>query len=422
MLNLIRVVALVFISNVSLAQWQWTELDTMPFRTANNAVCEAIVGGNEYVYSFGGIDTSKIYSGIHQKSFKYTVATDTWVEIDSLPDASAKIAAGASFVKDKIYVIGGYHVLANSNEISSNKVHVYNPATDQFEADGATIPLAIDDHVQCVYKDSLIFVVTGWSNTENKPNVQIYDPSLDSWQTGTFTPNSAYFKAFGASGYIVGDTIYYYGGAAGSSFAARSFKRKGFINPSDPSDITWTQMADAPGSPSYRAACSGTDNSVFWIGGSSISYNFNGIAYNGTGGVNPSARVLHFNVESYSYFDDFPQPYGVMDLRGIAKLSNDRWIICGGMDTNQVVSNRTFLLENQDLGILESVNEDLVVKTFDTQVVIEATEASDAQLISLSGQILHEWKNEKEFIIIKDEYKTGIYVFVQRGNSVRIKL
>ena len=75
MLNLIRVVALVFISNVSLAQWQWTELDTMPFRTANNAVCEAIVGGNEYVYSFGGIDTSKIYSGIHQKSFKYTVAT-----------------------------------------------------------------------------------------------------------------------------------------------------------------------------------------------------------------------------------------------------------------------------------------------------------------------------------------------------------
>lgn len=422
MLNLIRVVALVFISNVSLAQWQWTELDTMPFRTANNAVCEAIVGGNEYVYSFGGIDTSKIYSGIHQKSFKYTVATDTWVEIDSLPDASAKIATGASFVKNKIYIIGGYHVLANSNEISSNKVHVYNPATDQFEADGATIPLAIDDHVQCVYKDSLIFVVTGWSNTENKPNVQIYDPSLNSWQTGTFTPNSPYYKAFGASGYIVGDTIYYYGGAAGSSFAARSFKRKGFINPSDPSDITWTQMADAPGSPSYRAACSGTDNSVFWVGGSSISYNFNGIAYNGTGGVNPSARVLHFNVGSYSYFDDFPQPYGVMDLRGIAKLSNDRWIICGGMDTNQVVSNRTFLLENQDLGLLENVNDDLVVKTYDTQVVIEATKASDAQLISLSGQILHEWKNEKEFIIIKDEYKTGIYVFVQKGNSVRIKL
>jgi hypothetical protein len=73
----------VLISFSSLAQfnWTWTELDTMPFRTANNAVCEAIVNGEEFVYSFGGIDTTKVFTGIHQRSFKYEVATDTWTEI-----------------------------------------------------------------------------------------------------------------------------------------------------------------------------------------------------------------------------------------------------------------------------------------------------------------------------------------------------
>ena len=42
--------------------WTWTELDTMPFRTANNAVCEAIVNGEEFVYSFGGMDTKEVVS------------------------------------------------------------------------------------------------------------------------------------------------------------------------------------------------------------------------------------------------------------------------------------------------------------------------------------------------------------------------
>ena len=84
--------------------WQWTEMEAMPFATSNNAVCEAIVGGNEFVYSFGGIGTGKTYADIHLRSFKYTVSTNTWEEIDPLPDALTKIAAGASFVKDKIYI------------------------------------------------------------------------------------------------------------------------------------------------------------------------------------------------------------------------------------------------------------------------------------------------------------------------------
>jgi len=97
-------IALVF---ASFSQtWQWTEMSSMPFPTSNNAVCEAIVGGNEYMYSFGGITTGKTYADIHSRSFKYTVSSDTWSEIDPLPDAESKIASGASFVKGKIYILG----------------------------------------------------------------------------------------------------------------------------------------------------------------------------------------------------------------------------------------------------------------------------------------------------------------------------
>ncbi|HIP31500.1 MAG TPA: hypothetical protein EYG86_01925 [Crocinitomicaceae bacterium] len=422
MLNFVRIITLLFIASSSIAQWQWTELDTMPFRTSNNAVCEAIVNGNEFVYSFGGIDTTKIYSGIHQRSFKYNVATDSWTEIASLPDASGKIANAASFVNGKIYILGGYHVLSNSSEISSNKVHIYNPTTDAFEADGASIPLAIDDHVQCVYKDSLIFVVTGWSNNGNKPDVQIYDPSNDSWQLGTFTPNNLSYTSFGTSGYILGDTLYYYGGADGGAFAARRYMRKGYINPLDPTDITWSLMANAPGLPSYRAACSGINNTIFWVGGSSVSYNFNGIAYNGSGGVAPSARILHFNNVSRQYSDEITQPYGVMDLRGIAKLSNNRWIICGGMDSTQTVSNRTFLLENQSVNLLENELDNFVVKTFVDKIIIESNEKSSAKLVNYSGRTLQEWKKAKKFKIDKTSFKSGVYVFIQEGRSVRIQL
>lgn len=358
--------------------WQWTELSPMPFATSNNAVCGLEVNGSEQVFSFGGIDTSKIYSGIHKRCFRYDVGADTWSEIDTLPDVKSKIASSASAVKGKIYIIGGYTVTSTGNETSSNRVHIYNPVSEAFEPDGAAIPFPIDDQVQCVWRDSLIFVVTGWSNTGNVPRVQIYNPALNQWTAGTSTPSTAFFTAFGASGSIIGDTLYYFGGASGGSFDARRYMRKGYINPNDPTDVTWTLMEDAPGDQSYRAACSSIDNTIFWVGGSAVSYNYNGIAYNGSGGVSPSARILHFNNAVYQYADEINQPYGVMDLRGIAELNNNRWIVCGGMDSNQVVRPRTFLLESASVGLSSPELQSLNAKDLGDIFLIKAPQIAEA--------------------------------------------
>ncbi|MDG1429787.1 MAG: hypothetical protein P8P87_12980 [Crocinitomicaceae bacterium] len=422
-----RLVSLLFITIVfgSFGQynWTWTEMQQMPFRTSNNAVCEASVGGNEFVYSFGGIDTSKAYSGIHQRAFKYDVTSNVWSEIASLPDTLGKIASGASFVNGKIYILGGYHVFPTNMEVSSDRVHVYNPTTESYEANGAAIPVPIDDHVQCVYKDSLIFVVTGWSNTGNVPNVQIYNPSLNQWQAGTSTINNAFYTAFGASGYIIGDTLYYHGGASGGAFGAKKFMRRGYINPTDPTDITWGQIEDSPGDAGYRSACSGVGNTVFWVGGSGISYNYDGIAYSNGAGVEPLTRVLHFGVNDHTFADETSQPYGVMDLRGIAKLTGNRWVICGGMDSSQVVTNRTFLLENPLVEMNESDSHDgYKIHSSKDRIQIVTPQVGSARLVSAMGSILVKFPRGDEFILERSKYAGGIYFFEHEGIKIRILL
>lgn len=383
-----------FISSIIHSQtaWNWTELDTMPFKISNNAVTQADSLGEQFVYSFGGIDQSKIHSGIVQNSYKYQISTGIWTQILPLPSTLANIAAGASTVKNKIYIIGGYHVYPNGNELSSNEVIIYDPTQDIYQPNGTNLPTPIDDHVQCVWRDSLIYVITGWSNSGNVPNVQIYNPSLDSWSTGTNTPNNHNYKAFGASGNIIGDTIYYYGGAQSSNgFNAVSKLRKGVIDQNDPTQITWTLESDAPNS-GYRSACITHGTNIFWIGGSSISYNYNGIAYNGSGGVSPLTQIMRYSTINKVWYPGLGAPHSVMDMRGVAQLSPTSWIICGGMNQNQEVTNRTFLL-NYD-PITGNLNSKMKVKTFVYNRQIYTNSAFDsAKIYDLSGRLIQTIHN-----------------------------
>ena len=76
--------------------WYSVEVASMPERVSNNAVIEGSINENPYVFAFGGIDSTKIWSGIHLRSFRYNVMADIWDTIPSLPDNMGKIAAAAS--------------------------------------------------------------------------------------------------------------------------------------------------------------------------------------------------------------------------------------------------------------------------------------------------------------------------------------
>lgn len=329
--------------------WTITPKSDMPEPVSNNAVVEGFIGDTAFVFSFAGIDTTKIYSGIHLRSFKYNTVTDQWHTIAPLPDTLGKVAAGASRVGDTIYIIGGYHVFEDDTELSSNRVHRYDLVNDRYLADGQPIPTAIDDQVQLVWKDSLIYVITGWSDSRNVPLVQIYDPSKDEWMSGTSTPNSRRYRSFGASGTLVGDTIYYFGGASDfSGFSAQEEMRKGVIDPNDPTKIDWSQFTPEPEQTAYRAVATTVNEKAYWIGGSKITYNYDGLAYSNNQGVPTANQVLVFDptteqlvAETYDFLP--------MDLRGIAITGANERYLAGGMLEDQQVGNKTWMLEWQDV-------------------------------------------------------------------------
>jgi hypothetical protein len=391
--------------------WTWTELDTMPLKIANNAVTHGTVSGENYVYSFGGIDTTKLYSGINKNSFRYKVSTDTWEQITDAPFVLTNIASGASTVKNKIYIIGGYHVYASQNEVSSNEVIIYDPETNLYEANGLNIPVPIDDHVQAVWRDSLIYVVTGWSNSANVPDVQIYNPALNTWSVGTDTPNNHDYKAFGTSGTIIGDTIYYFGGAKSSGgFNADAFLRKGVIDQNDPTSIAWTLEENGPNN-GYRSACVSHGNNVFWIGGSATSYNYDGIAYNGTGGVAPLTQIMRYQAYYHDWYAGEGAPFSVMDLRGVAQISDTEWIICGGMNENQAVTNRAFLLTYDPVtgGLSSEVKSKVYV--YNRQLFSEDIIQS-AKLYDLKGRLIETVSNN----VIKANV-TGLHILKVNSNK-----
>jgi len=314
--------------------WEITEVATLPEAVSNNAVVEAFVNDVPYVYSFSGIDESKIFSGIHLKSWRYNTLTGAVETLPPLPDNMGKIAAGANRIDNIIYIIGGYNVFSSGNELTSDKVHRFDVNTNSYLTDGSPIPVPVDDQVQAVWRDSLIYLVTGWSNSTNVPNVQIYNPSQDTWH--------------GASGVIIEDTLFYFGGAAsifpaGNPFPIQNMLRKGVINPENPTEITWTSSVFDNAVNGYRMGATTVENKAFWLGGSGVTYNFDGIAYNNSGGVPPLNRSLHFDPSngdwSFSFHSQIP-----MDLRGIASVNDSVKYILGGMLENQEVSDKVFRL------------------------------------------------------------------------------
>ena len=202
-------ILILFLLSSLVLKAQYIELAMMPERVSNNAVVGATVNGKSFVYSFCGIDSTKIWSGIHLKAWRLDVEANTWETLPDVPDPNGgKIAASANIVDGKIYLIGGYHIAQNGGEVSSNKVHVFDTETNTWLPDAAPIPVPIDDQVQVVWKDSLIYVVTGWSNTTNVTDVQIFNPSLNEWLVGTSVPNQQDYRVFGGAGVIIEDTIF----------------------------------------------------------------------------------------------------------------------------------------------------------------------------------------------------------------------
>ena len=136
----INSVLLLISFSIAAQKKMWKEYESMPKPVINNAVTSATVNGAPFIYSFSGLDQSKDCGKNHIWSFRFDTSAKSWEVIVDLHDPkSGKIAAAASTVKNKIYIIGGYHVSNSCNERSSKKASIYDPEANTYFADGADI-------------------------------------------------------------------------------------------------------------------------------------------------------------------------------------------------------------------------------------------------------------------------------------------
>jgi len=415
-LSLVTITVNIFYTNAQL--WETEIIASLPAARSNNVVETAVVDGVPYVYSFSGIDTTKVWSGISNKAYRYNTETAVWDTIPNLPMNINVIAAGASTVGNKIYIIGGYTVLQNNNEISSNQIFEYDPIANSY-TEKTNLPIPIDDHIQSVWRDSLIYVVTGWSNTTNISNVQIYDPANDTWTIGTSVPNNSDYKVFGGSGAFIGDTLYYAGGTGiiGFNFNLVPFFRKGVVNPENPAEIMWS-IEENDLALGYRMGVTTFEDQVLWIGGSLVSYNYDGIAYNGSGGVPPTDRILSYSPTTGVLTDSPALIPPTMDLRGIAKIKEGIYYVIGGMTEDQTVSDQCFILRDATVleGLFSVKQQNLEVyqtlASHEIKIILPEeinTQKAQLRILTTEGKVVLQQKINTTTALSTIGWTTGIY-------------
>ena len=312
----------------------WEAGPPLPRPVSNNAVAAVETSRGWEVYALLGLDSSKRWDGVVNWAFRWNLREDRWEDIEPVP-GPGRLAGTAQAVRGKVYLFGGYTVAQDGSEQSLPNVDIYDPLTGRWSS-GTPIPVPTDDASSGVWRDSLIFLVSGWHDRDNIANVQIYDPARDAWQQATPIPGP---PVFGHAGTIVGDAIVYIDGVRVDRdprrFVLQKSSWQGEIDPLDPTRIAWRRVTDHPRGPLYRAGAGTLVGSAIFAGGTDNPYNYDGIGYDGIRSE-PLTSVFTYDPGAGHWSAAAPLPQGVMDLRGIVR-AGDRLVIVGGMRDGQRV-------------------------------------------------------------------------------------
>ncbi len=320
---------------------RWTDASPLPTPYTNNAVAAVILADGLRLFTFLGLDTTKAHTGITRRAFVYDVAGDRWTEVRSVPGPVGRIAATAVGLEGRVYLFGGYTVDAGGNEVSTPNVDIYDPETDTYTK-GTPFPIPVDDAVAGVWRDSLIFIVSGWSQRDNMADVQMYDPAADRWEEATPIPGP---PVFGHAGAVVGDVIVYCDGVqvdpdAEPRFVMAEACYRGEIDPSRPSKVRWRELAHHAGPARYRMAAGALPDKglIVFAGGTDNPYNYDGVGYDGIPSE-PSAATFAYDVSRDVWRELADNVVRTMDHRGLVGAGDVLFLI-GGMAEGQRVTAR----------------------------------------------------------------------------------
>ncbi len=317
-------------------------LPALPEPVSNNAVASVTIQDTQYVFSFMGLGNGKTHKDVHNRAWQLVINnTDKplqWQALPPVPSSLAlkgRLASVAVGVKDSIYIFGGYTVDEDHNEISTPDVYKYAPTTGKYTL-LAPMPVPVDDATALIYQNRYVYLVSGWHNDGNVNLVQVYDTQTGQWQQASPFLGS---PVFGQAGGIVNNTMVICDGVSVTphsdkrrSFAAETACFKGVIDKKNPFKIDWRTLDHPTGTARYRMAAAGDEatSKIYFVGGSTNPYNYNGVGYNGEPSTADDA-IWTFNIAEETWAiskTDAEAPS--MDHRGLINV-NGSWVTIGGM-------------------------------------------------------------------------------------------
>jgi hypothetical protein len=318
------------------------DLPPAPVARSNWTVARA---GDE-VFAFYGIGTGKTSKDIARDIYALNLRSGTWRRVGDIPVTQGRLGSAAVTIAGRIYVIGGYSVSPKGEEVSTPEVFRFDPATGRMSLE-TRMPTPVDDSVALPWRDRWIVLVSGWHDTGNVADVQIYDTREKRWTKGTPWPGT---PVFGHAGGLVDDAAVVCDGVTASKdangkshYAITDACWQGQLDPKAPGDIRWQAIPSHPGEALYRAGATGmTDQEgntrIVFAGGTHRPYNYNGIGYDHVP-AEPSSTVFAFDPKRGAWTRYQPTPRAGMDFRGLIAWDGDLALF-GGMDASQEVSNQ----------------------------------------------------------------------------------
>jgi len=216
-----------------------TWVDKAPMPTPRDGLGAAVFQGK--IYYFGGRNVSKDYSISINVNEVYDPETNSW-EIKT-PMPTARSGLQASKVDEKIYLIGGRtESESSSSTVKSAQVEIYDPTTDTW-ALGSPIPTAVAGYASTVL-DGKIYIISGVARGSNYTNLtQIYDPKTDEWSFSAPIPMSVTTAVAGATtGTKAVKAIYVIGGSNATYPLSGQYINQVYF----PENNSWSMAASMP--------------------------------------------------------------------------------------------------------------------------------------------------------------------------------
>lgn len=320
------------------------DIPPLPEPHANNAVAQVVVDGKTMLFSFMGLTDGKTNKDISKQAFQHVEGESGWTRLPDVPVSEGRLAATAVGLGEAVYLFGGYTVADDGGEVSTTENFRFDARTGLYDP-LPPMPVPVDDAVSFVYAGRYIYLVSGWHDTANVRDVQVFDSVNNSWFMATPYPGT---PVFGHAGGIVGNRFVIADGTGLFGTREEGNRRfetvnegwMGIVDENDPSKIEWRRLPQLPGRGNYRMGGAGdvAGNRVLFVGGTSNAYNYNGIGYNGEPSK-PTAHVFAWDFTADNWVAYKDKSVSSMDHRGLVKLGND-WFTIGGMIGAQQVTGR----------------------------------------------------------------------------------